>query len=224
MPSAKALLGAALGRFLFREAKVTRISALGARFLLVDLEGPALREVKWTPGDKVQVFLEGVGFRTYTPMTWDPAAGTTRLLVYVHDAAYPGAGWARSLAVGSPCRLFGPRASIDFAALGSGVTLFGDETSFAAAAALGKDRAAQVVLEVSADHDPAEAVNALGLAATLVPRTPGDAHLAEVAARLAKSGPVVLTGRAQSIQALRARGVVPVKTKAYWSAGKVGLD
>lgn len=98
MPSAKALLGAALGRFLFREATVTRITPLGARFRLVDLEGAALREVKWTPGDKVQVFLDGVGFRTYTPMTWDAVAGTTRFLVYVHDAAYPGAGWGRALA------------------------------------------------------------------------------------------------------------------------------
>lgn len=224
MASAKALLGAALGRFLFREATVTRVTPLGARFRLVELEGAALRGVTWTPGDKVQVFLDGVGFRTYTPMAWDAAAGTTRLLVYVHDAAYPGAGWGRSLVVGARCRLFGPRGSIDFPALGGGVTLVGDETSFAAAAALGKDRAERVVLEVNGDHDPAEAVTVLGVPVTLVRRAPDDAHLAEVARSLEKAAPIVLTGRAQMIQALRARGLKAAKTKAYWSVGKSGLD
>jgi hypothetical protein len=69
---------------------------------------------------------------------------------------------------------------------------------------------------------------------TLVPIAPNDQHLAEIYAAVAKlaraDARLALTGKAQSIQALRSRlKAQPAlfgkqKTKAYWSVGKRGLD
>lgn len=226
MASAKALFGAALGRLFFRDATVTNVRAIGEKFRLAELEGDALRGVSWSPGDKVQVYLPGEGMRTYTPIAWDGRAGKTSFLLYVHGASSPGARWARDLAEGARLQFFGPRGSIAFDALDAEVTLFGDETSFAAAAALKSVRAARNVFEVDREPDAREALAALGVEATLVERAPNDAHIDAVAKALEKppSLSLVFTGRAQSIQALRARGLRPAKTKAYWSVGKAGLD
>jgi NADPH-dependent ferric siderophore reductase len=224
--SAKAIFGAALGRLFFRDATVMSVRDLGARFRLVEMAGPALRGVSWTPGDKVQVFLSGEGMRTYTPLRWDAGSGTTAFLIYVHDAYGPGARWARALASGQPCQLFGPRGSIAFPDLAERVVLVGDETSFAAGRALADARSSACVFEVTDASEAREVLGAVGLEAALVERRAGDAHLDELAGavRAQPSSSVVLTGRAQTIQALRARGVKGAKTKAYWSVGKSGLD
>ncbi|MFO0738487.1 MAG: siderophore-interacting protein [Labilithrix sp.] len=225
MASAKALFGAAFGRFFFRDATVTSVRALGEKFRLAELEGDALTGVTWTPGDKVQVYL-GEDMRTYTPIAWDAASGKTSFLLYVHGASAPGARWARDLMAGARCQFFGPRGSIAFTALPPDVTFFGDETSFAAAAALKGVRSARNVFEVESERESKRALTALGIEATLIERTADDAHLEAVARTLERSPPqsLVLTGRAQSIQDLRRRGLRPAKTKAYWSVGKSGLD
>ena len=75
----------------------------------------------------------------------------------------------------------------------------------------------------------------LGLEGSDVERTPGDAHLMEVHARLREAlgkrpgALLVMTGRAQSIQALKSRfklegPAVSSRNKPYWSVGKTGLD
>lgn len=226
MPSAKGLLGAAFGRFIFRDATITSVRAIGEKFRLVDFEGHALRGVMWTPGDKVQVFLGGEGMRTYTPIRWDEEAGRTTFLLYVHGAASPGAKWAGDLAAGAKCQFFGPRNSIVFRSLAPDVTLFGDETSFAAAAALKSVRSARNVFEVENERESREALTELGLEAVLVERRSNEEHLETIAKALQNTPPesLVFTGRAQAIQALRQRGLRPAKTKAYWSLGKAGLD
>lgn len=65
----------------------------------------------------------------------------------------------------------------------------------------------------------------------LVARAPGNAHLDELDAQLrARTGSTLdLTGKAQSIQGLRARleakpAFSAQKVKAYWALGKRGLD
>lgn len=124
MASAKALFGAAFGRFLFRDASVTSVRSIPVAaatakggFRIVELEGADLQGVAWTPGDKVQFFLPGVGMRTYTPTSWDPTRGRATFFLYVHGTRSPGARWASELAVGTAARLFGPRRSLDFSSL-----------------------------------------------------------------------------------------------------------
>ncbi|MBJ6760620.1 siderophore-interacting protein [Myxococcaceae bacterium JPH2] len=238
MASGKALLGSVLGRFLFRSARITEVEELAPRFRRLTCMGAGLVGVPWTPGDKVQVFLPSVGMRTYTPLSWDASTGTTRLLVYVHGDS-PGARWGREAKVGDVCQFLGPRSSIDGASLTARAVLFGDETSFAVAHALRHTRRAQAlrcVFEVSDPVASANVLQRLGVEhADCVPREAGDGHLELLSAQLRDAllalpeADLVLTGRAQAIQAMRARlreeGLArPGRNKAYWSEGKAGLD
>jgi ferric-chelate reductase (NADPH) len=221
-----------------RPARVATVETLSLHFRLVDLEGEALRNVNWTPGQKVQVAMgSGMSARTYTPMSWDADSGRTRLLAFAHGDG-PGSRWSSALREGDTCQFFGPRRSLDLSGLQSPVVLFGDETSFGLAVALRDSSQADGAIHVFEASDAAESrpvLEAIGLGqATLIERIADDAHLAAVEAevlRLAASGAhFVLTGKASSIQrvsrALKATGVVSsrVKAKAYWAPGKIGLD
>ena len=236
MASAKALLGSVLGRFLFLDSKVTQVRDVSRAFRQVDCEGPALRGQGWTPGDKVQVYLPGLGMRTYTPMSWDEQRGATAFLVYLHGDS-PGAKWGRDVKAGDTVQFFGPRRSLVLDEGTAPVVLFGDETSFAVAHAFrtAAKRDVTPLFEVSNRMDCRQALRELGFEGQDVKREAGDAHLAVVHERLrealrAKPGAtLVMTGRAQSIQALRAKlrsdgeRATP-KVKAYWAVGKEGLD
>ena len=236
MASAKALLGSVLGRFLFHDSQVTRVREVSRAFRQVDCEGPALRGQGWTPGDKVQVYLPGLGMRTYTPLSWDEQRGATSFLVYLHGDS-PGAKWGRDVKVGDAVQFFGPRRSLVLSEGAAPVVLFGDETSFAVAHAFrtAAKRDVTPVFEVSNREDCQPALRELGFEGRDVERQAGDAHLAQVHERLREAlrakpdATLVMTGRAQSIQALRSRlkgdgeRATP-KVKAYWAVGKAGLD
>ncbi len=230
MSSAKALLGAVAGRFLFRRARVSRVEQVATNFVHVALEGLALHDVDWCPGDKVQVFLPGVGMRTYTPVSWAP--GATRLLVFTHGDG-PGSRWAASLSPGDPVDLFGPRRSIDVRSVQAPLVIFGDETSVALTVALART-ASSAVLEVKDATQTRRALAALHGPGEvhLIERAPGDGHLGSLVERLRGSlvgGAMgVFTGRAKTLQAVqRALKTGPrytSKVKAYWADGKRGLD
>ncbi|OJH38061.1 siderophore-interacting protein [Cystobacter ferrugineus] len=239
MASGKAILGSMLGRFLFREAQVEQVRELSPRFRWMELVGAGLRDSSWSAGDKVQVFFPGVGMRTYTPLAWDTVRGATQLLVYLHGNS-PGAEWGRNVRVGDRCQFMGPRGSLALGALKGPVVLFGDETSFAVAHTLRNLRAGvggvEQVFEVSSRADAEPVLRELHLSGSaVIERTPDEAHLPTVAERLRVAleqrpgAALVMTGRAQAIQALRSRLRVDrvgatQKVKAYWSAGKSGLD
>jgi ferric-chelate reductase (NADPH) len=231
MSSAKAMLGGLLGRFIFRAAQVTEVSRPAPGFRHISFAGDALRGATWEPGDKLQVFLPEVGTRAYTPLFWDPDAGRTALLVYVHGDS-PGAAWARDLASGAAVQLFGPRRSLS-ANHARSIVVFGDETSIGLSYALRTtrpERQVTTVLEVSRPADSDDVLRALGLEATLVQRAEADAHLGAVAGHLraalqAQRDPLlVMTGRARAIQSVKRELRATATTKAYWALGKVGLD
>ncbi|WP_166454952.1 siderophore-interacting protein [Duganella aquatilis] len=171
--------------------------------------------------------------RTYPPIDWDAANGRTRILVYLHGDA-PGTRWARALRAGDRCVVFGPRKSVRLDAP-SGVILFGDETSLGLAAALASQAPLHLLLEVSADADAA--LGQLGLRdAQCCGRNASDTHLIALEGRLSAllqahpAADIVLSGRAGAIQPmarlLRQHGVAAAQrqSKAYWAAGKTGLD
>ena len=240
MASPKTLVGRLLGPLLFRQSTIREVSDAGPRLRRLTLGGDDLRPVSAQPGDKLQVFLPDAGMRTYTPVRWDSRQGTVELLVYLHGDSTPGARWGRQAKVGDTCQFFGPRSSVPLTEMTGPVVLFGDETSFALAHSLAllrpDDARVSYVFEVSSAADAAATLPALGLgAATVIERKGSSLHLAAVADALAKAlqahpdARTVMTGQAQSIQALRAslgeRGLKPSgKNKAYWSVGKSGLD
>lgn len=233
-------LESALTRLFMKRATVTRVQVLSEHFRRFTLSGDALRDVRWTPGQKVQVAVGGWAYRTYTPLTWDATRGETELVVFLHGEA-PGAAWGRTLKEGDECTLFGPRQSLDLASLERPALLFGDETSFGLACALrsapgGSDRV-RLLFEVTDLQEAKAVVSELGLAdAVLVERKPNDAHLPEVeavATTYARTDQLrggVLSGKAPSLQfvnkQLRSLGLTGLRTqnRAYWAPGKVGLD
>jgi len=225
-------------RLLMKPATVVAMERLADRFRLITLEGSALRGVAWTPGQKIQIAM-GSAFvaRTYTPIDWDPAAGRTRFLGYAHGDD-PGSTWVRDLKAGDECDIFGPRRSLDVSGVANSLAIFGDETSIGLAHALlhqHRGRAVKCYFEV----DDVEASRSVAVHleldnAVLFGRTQRDAHLEEMEtvfpALVAAGTTFVLTGKASSIQrirrSLKSRAVpaAPIVVKAYWAAGKVGLD
>ena len=233
-------LEGAVAKLFTKRAEVQSLEDVAHGFRLVALAGEALRGVAWAPGQKVQLMLGGWVQRTYTPLSWDADAGVMRLLAYVHGEG-PGCTWARALAVGASCSIFGPRGSLELGRLARPALLFGDETSFGLVHALrftaATAQGVHSVLEVNSKSASSAALDAIGVAgAHLVERSPGDGHLAEVqelATRLVSASSIragVLSGKATSIQRLgkhlRELGVprAQLQTKAYWAPGKAGLD
>ena len=112
VPIKSGRLEGVLAKLFTRTARVRTVRDVAEGFRLLTLSGDSLRGVVWTPGQKVQVLLGGWVNRTYTPMAWDAAQGTTELLAYAHGA-HPGSEWVRSLQPETECALFGPRGSLD---------------------------------------------------------------------------------------------------------------
>lgn len=230
MASAKGLVLDMLGRLVTRSARASAVRDLGHGLRVITLVGPELRDVAWTPGDKVQVLLPTRDVRTYTPSRWE--GDELELVAFDHGDA-PGSAWSRAIAPGDALRFVGPQRSVRRHA-GKRVVLFGDETSFGLAVAFSGAPLASVFEIGAAPY--AEIVAGLGVAdAACVVRAPGDRHLVDVAAAIADGlrthpgAELVMTGRAQSIRVVRDRlrtlgvGARPAN-KAYWSVGKSGLD
>jgi len=231
-------LSQALIRLLMKRATVTANETLAQGFRLITLEGPALRNVVWTPGQKIQIAM-GSAFlaRTYTPIAWNAATGRACILGYAHGTG-PGSAWLREAVPGTRCDIFGPRASLDINHLDGPLAIFGDETSIGLAHAITQsDRAGPVVggFEVGNVEACSTVTSQLALDGfALVAREADDAHLARMEARLAplaaSGSAFVLSGKAGTIQRVRQTlkylAVPPsrIVTKAYWAPGKTGLD
>jgi NADPH-dependent ferric siderophore reductase len=229
----KALLG-----LFMKRATVAAIEDVADGFRLVTLEGAALKGASWAPGHKVQVAVGSAFFaRTYTPMDWDVAVGSTRILGHAHGGG-PGSAWLRGLRVGDECELFGPRSSLDTGGATLPLAAFGDETSIGLAYALASTNRLDPMrccFEVNDIRSASQVLARLGLErATLVAKRGDDGHLLDVEAVLgpiiAAGGSFVLTGKASTIQRLRQNlswegvSTARILTKAYWAPGKRGLD
>jgi NADPH-dependent ferric siderophore reductase len=223
-----------------RHGRVAAIDDLSPRFRVLTLEGTDLKNVSWTPGDKIQIQLGGWTQRTYTPMNWDPANGTTQILVYMHGQA-PGSEWARAVQVGGECVFFGPRGSLNLPGVRGPAVLFGDETSLGVAAAFKFAPAhrdgTMLLFEFFYPEEARPVMEYLGLEhCHWVSRQANDEHINELATHLGHCilGPhpqtVVLTGRLPAIQELRRRlraqafPASQLQNRVYWAPGKAGLD
>lgn len=231
-------LSQALTKLLMRQASVVAVEWLADRFRLITLEGEALRDVAWAPGQKIQVSM-GSAFvaRTYTPITWNPEVGRTCLVAF-EPGHGPGSEWVSGLQPGDICSLFGPRASLDLRHIRGPIVLFGDETSIGVACALVRKEPMEKVTCLFEVDDVSAARQALGQIglhqAELFGRERDEAHLGAMEAKLphliADGVTFILTGKAGTVQRLRQdlkRYAVPssrILTKAYWTPGKSGLD
>lgn len=237
------LFGQAVLKLMTHEARVDAVHALSPHFRLVSLRGESLRKVALAPGDKVQVRVAGMAFRTYTPFRLGESADSLALLGYSHGDA-PAARWLGSVAPGDRCHLMGPRRSLDLAAIDRSTVFFGDETSLGLALALcgtplgGLDT--HFIFEVDDAVEVRSVLDAMGRGmlqhAWLVERRADGGHLAAVEAALARYAGAdafrqyVLSGQSLSVQrlhrSLKAAGAKPSQmlVKAYWAPGKIALD
>jgi NADPH-dependent ferric siderophore reductase len=244
MASGKGIFINALGGLVLRQSRVDRVRDVSPRFRLLSVQGEALRSVEWTPGDKVQLLLPQLDMRTFTPLSWNRQAGTAEFLLYRNQALdeseateRPGTRFIRTVREGDACRFVGPQRSLA-APSDANVVLFGDETSFAVALSLRRapNQNPACVFEVGDRAQCAAVLAELGLPdAVCIERAEGDSHLIAVNEQLERlliaqrGAKLLMTGRAQAIQALQIRRrstnqLKPHKTRAYWSLGRSGLD
>lgn len=234
----KKALGETVGRLLFRELRVTTTRAIAARFRRIDLASDELQRVSFGAGDKIQLMVGDGETRTFSPFAFDGARGAMSLLVHLHGEASPGALWGKQAAVGDRVRAFGPRGSLPLTTMQGPVVLFGDETSFGVARALlehrGDGRDLSFVFETTDVDSAAAALEHLELPRESVVALENVPQQAEAKIRGAlerhPNAHLVLTGRAPSIQALRAAfkqrpmAHSGQRVRAYWAPGKRGLD
>jgi len=233
---------AAASKVLFRSAEITSVVDYAPHFRSIEISGEALKKASWALGDKLQVRTDqsGLTARTYTPVWWDTAEGSTRLLAYGHGSG-PGSAWIERAARGTHCQLFGPRSSLKLDDLKGPIVFVGDETSFALMSAwqtrhVGK-QAASLLFEVDHADESTQVLDAIGICpANLFVRREDAAHVPELAAavieglRAQPETPLCLTGKAQTIaavrQAIEAVGLSrrPTQVKAYWDENRSGLD
>lgn len=228
----------AFHRVVARRARVARVAHVGARFCEFTLSGDDLEGRDWTPGDMIQIAFGGWQSRAYTPITFDPVAGSMRLLGYVHGHGIASA-WLASLSTGTEVHLVGPRAALDLDRLPRPLFLFGDETSFATAAALRAtpDGLAGVTcaFEVEDACEARTVLDQLGVfPRTLVVRQADDAHAPALERSLTDAlthrTHCVFTGKAAAIQRLHkfARGAgvsgKQLTSLAYWAPGRKGFS
>jgi len=221
-------------------AEVTDVSRPGEHFVGVELRSPAFRSAKWSPGTKVQIRPErgSAALRTYTPIYWDADEGRTGLLAFVHGDG-PADTWFGQVGAGARIELTGPRRSLDGPAPGERIVFVGDESSVALACAFHRAGADAAYLFEASDPGALPATLAgLGTAPDAVvvgrPAQPDRAalldRLRELTAAEAGAYRLVVTGDAATVLAVR-RGVrnfprppAKVTGKAYWAAGRRGLD
>ncbi|MEA5367322.1 siderophore-interacting protein [Amycolatopsis sp., V23-08] len=213
-------------------ARVTEVARLPGDFVRVELAADSFRKATWVPGAKLQFRPRRgtLSLRTYTPVSWDAERGVTELLGFTHGDG-PAAQWLRQVAAGDACEVFGPRKSIDLRDPAGPVTFVGDESSVALACALRTVTAE--VSHVFEARDPAgltEVLAGLGLDAQVVEKTDDRAELLRLARAAAGPATLVVTGDAATVHTVRRDSRTwpqpprEVKGKAYWAAGRTGLD
>ncbi len=241
MATITARLADLVGDLVLTSAKVAAVEQIAPGFVRVQLDSPSFRGVEWLPGAKLQLRLQrgALSMRTYTPVTWDAERGVTDVVALTHDHG-PGGRWFGRVAVGDSCEVFGPRRSLDLDDLPAGAVFVGDETSAGLAHAMHAIHpAARYVFEADDVAVLTTVLATLGLPGdrcAIVDKDPGRVALLAHAAEAAEAAPVdepfdvIVSGDAATVHAVRRaarswpRRPRKVRGKAYWAAGRSGLD
>jgi ferric-chelate reductase (NADPH) len=183
----------------------------------------------------MQIRMPGDGWsmRTCTPLNWDVAEGRTELLAYRHGHG-PAGIWSGQVAAGDGIRFMGPRRSIDAPGAGERILFVGDESSVALACAFTTTGAEVTHLFEAALPAPLTGtLDKLGLTAAVCGNDETDAlldRLRGLAAGVPAPYRLIVTGDAATVHAVRrevrtwATPPAKITGKAYWAAGRAGLD
>jgi len=223
---------AGLDRFGFHVA-VEDVQEPAPGFALITLAGEGLTKNVWHPGDCVKLRTHDDHLRSYTPFDWDESAGRIRLL-RGGRAIGPGTHFLSTLSIGAQVQLLGPKKSVDLNFERAPI-IVGDETALGLCGAWAgshPESPATVLLEATDVDGCRAAAHAVDVNPNSVVSTRDDliARLIELV-RASADAPLVLSGCAQTIAALRAavksaelNGGRVIRVKAYWDENRAGLD
>lgn len=219
-------------RHLGHVAAVASLQDISPRLRVVRFEGPALKALKFRPGDKVKLCTSPSSLRSYTPSQVDPEGRWFEMVFFRHGGG-PGSDWAEFSRPGQSCWFLGPKSSMPFAGPAPWHLMLGDESTAGLyqrlLQALGPDAHIFGALELDAQDVPA--LPALSLPLSPAIRVPG-ARGAALLSWLSNTplppgdGAIYLSGHTSSVQLLKAsllaRGVSSARLhiKPYWSEKK----
>lgn len=218
------------------KATIEEVVQLNSSFTLIKMKCLGLKELKWNPGDKMQIEIGDFKDRSYTPFEVDTNHQTLKILGFKRDRS-PASDWLKKVKAGDACDFFGPRASLAVPEKNSSIAIFGDETTLGLIRAIQTEvTEALAFIEGSQILDVQAAISELKIAVDVTAVLPDDSNLVKMAEKFIQlytknnQTKFILAGRAKSIQTLRSlmtKGSIPssqIKTKVYWADGKVGLD
>lgn len=238
---------------MFLSATIGEIEDLTPQMRRVQLHGPRLRGLKWTPGQHVRLQVAGLlesvlrlhahdALRTYSIYDVNADAGTLDIVMMDHDGdpkvLTPCRLWARAATTGDPVSFTRPQGNLVINHDAAYHLFAGEETASVAFAAM--LRSLPATAEVHGVVEGATAADHIPLARPLTHVERGDASAANsvVLAEALRALPLpdhpgvaYLAGEARTIQSLRKILVTErgwdrrnIRTKPFWTPGRSGME
>lgn len=167
-------------------AVVIGLQRMAASFFVVTIAAEIFKTASLAPRHKLQIAFGVLSSQAYTPLSWDSADGTLRLLGNTHGDT-PAAQWLKNINIGDTCNILGPSILIDLPSLRYPTLFFGDESSFALAHSLLKTesslRNVSFLFEVTSISESRQVLRSLNITAPiLIQRCDGQVHLSRIEA------------------------------------------
>jgi len=191
--------------------------------------GKGLRGLKWSPGDKVKLRVDGKS-RSYTPSAVDRDAGWMDIIFFLHGNG-TASRWAGAAEVGTPAVVSKPEKSIKRYKKKPDWALFlGDETTLGLCSALLTSLPTGTVVLGAIEVEPQDvnAISKLGLPLSAAVRQDhyGDALIDWLGLNTLPDGDgiVWISGESVTVRTLkrmldaRDLGKTVVKSKGYWKS------
>jgi NADPH-dependent ferric siderophore reductase len=211
----------------------------------IQLRGPRLEGLTWTPGQHIRLQVAGFRasvvrlrprdtLRTYSIHQADPDAGTLDLVMFDHGrAATPAKRWAATISIGDEVNFTRPQGNLVVRHDAPYHLFAGEETASVAFAAMLRSLPAGVEVHGVIEGEPGATPLPLARRLTHVER--GDTTALADALRALRlpdhPGAAYLAGEARTIQTLR--GILigergwdrrQIITKPFWTPGRTGME
>ena len=234
---------------LFLSGTVTVVDQPTPTMRRIQVRGPRLRGLTWTPGQHIRLQVAGFResvmrirprdtLRTYSIHHADPDAGTLDVVMFDHShTATPAKRWAATISVGDEVNFTRPQGNLVVRQDAPYHLFAGEETASVAFAAMLRSFPAEVNVHGVVEGEPDATPLPLGHRLTHVQRAGSAADSAVLADALRTlelpdhPGVAYLAGEARTIQRLRRilteeRGWDrrQIVTKPFWTPGRTGME
>jgi NADPH-dependent ferric siderophore reductase len=234
---------------MFLSGTVTIVDQPTPTMRRIQLRGPRLKGLTWTPGQHVRLQVTGFResmvrlrprdtLRTYSIHQADPDAGTLDVVMFDHGhAATPAKRWAATISVGDEVNFTRPQGNLVVRKDAPYHLFVGEETASVAFAAMLRSLPVEADVHGVVEGEPGATPLPLARPLTHVQRS-GSATRSAVLADALRAldlpdhpGVAYLAGEARTIQSLRRiltdeRGWDrrQIVTKPFWTPGRTGME